>query len=87
MSNIRINTSFRNMRTWKDSARRSDHVIDRMKDRGIGLSQIKAAISKGSKRIRKDGSIVSDFRWFRVIYREFRLKDIRKIYPITVIEV
>ena len=41
---------------------------------------------KGAKKIRKDGSIIAEFRWFKVIYREFKVKDIRKIYPITVMD-
>lgn len=83
---LKINTAFRNMKQRKDSYHRVEHVFDRMKNRGIGLEQIKDAVRMGAKRIREDGSIVAEFRWFKVIYREFHLENIRKIYPITVIE-
>lgn len=87
MDNIRVNISYRNINRWKDSRKRSDHIFERMKLRGIGIEQIKDAVSKGVKRIRSDGSIVTEYRWFKVIYREFIFKNIKKIYPITVIEV
>ncbi len=84
---IKINTAFRNIKDWKDSEKRTEHVFDRMKLRGIGLEQIKEAILKGAKQIRDDKSIIVSYRWYKVIYREFRVKNIRKIYPITVMEV
>ncbi len=84
---IKINTGFRNAKGWKDSEKRSEHVLDRMVLRGIGGSNIRDAVTKGGKTIRKDGSIVARYRWFKVVYREFRVKDSRKIYPITVMEV
>ena len=58
-----------------------------MKLRGIGIDQIREAIQKGAKKIRKDNSIVTEYRWFKVIYREIQYKEIRKIYQITVMEV
>lgn len=86
---IRLNIEFKSEKTssWHDSEVRSEHIFDRMRLRGIYSEQIKEAVQKGAKRFRKDGSIISDYRWFRLIYREFRLGDIRKIYPITVYEV
>lgn len=85
---IRVNIAFRKTHDgWKDSKARQEHVMDRMILRGIGYLQIKEAVAKGSKTLRKDGTIVSEFRWFKVVYREFRLRDIKKVYPITVIEV
>lgn len=57
-----------------------------MRLRGITKDNIKEAVQKGAKTLRKDNSIVAEFRWFRVIYREFKLNEIRKIYPITVID-
>lgn len=44
--------------------------MDRMILRGIGIDQIKEAIQKGAKTRRDDGSLISEFRWFKVIYRE-----------------
>lgn len=87
MNNIKLNISFRDLRGWQDSERRSEHILDRMQLRGIGREQIIEAIRKGAKHIRNDGSIISEFRWFKIVYREFRIKNIKKIYPITVIEV
>lgn len=87
MDNIVLNISFRNINKWADSQKRSEHIFDRMQLRGIGRENILDAIRKGAKKIRKDGSIVADYRWFKVIYREFKVKETRKIYPITVIEV
>lgn len=87
MEEIKINVAFRNIKEWKDSVNRSDHVLDRIQLRGIGREQILEAVKKGAKMLRDDGSIISQFRWYKVIYREFRLKNIRKVYPITVMEV
>ena len=84
---IKINVAFRNLRYWKDSEKRPEHVFERMKLRGIGKEQIKDAVLRGAKKIREDKSIIASYRWYRVIYREFRIKNIRKIYPITVMEV
>jgi len=86
MDNIRLNISFKNIKEWQDSERRSEHILDRMQLRGIGHENIIDAVKKGAKKIRKDGSIIAEFRWFKVIYREFKVKDIRKIYPITVMD-
>lgn len=87
MNNIRLNISFKNINKWKDSEKRSEHVFDRMQSRGIGREQIIEAVRQGSKKIREDGSIVAEFRWFKVVYREFRVDSTIKIYPITVFEV
>jgi len=86
MDEIKLNIAFRSMNKWDDSKKRSEHIFDRMQLRGIGRDNILDAIKKGTKKIRKDGSIISEFRWFKVVYREFRIKNTRKIYPITVME-
>ena len=86
MTEIKINISFRNAFSYKDSGKRAEHVFERMKLRGITVDDIKEAVQKGAKRIREDNSVVAEFRWFRVIYRELRFEDVRKIYPITVID-
>ncbi len=83
---LKINIAFKSVSTWKDASRRAEHIFDRMKLRGIGLEQIREAVQKGAKHLREDGSIVAEFRWFKVIYREFRINEqLKKIYPITVI--
>ncbi|GEM_PF-1754901 len=89
MAEIHINIKFadRSFGPWKESQRRSEHLLERMKMRGIGIKQIKEAINKGAKTLRSDGSLVAEYRWLKVAYREFRLRDVRKIYPITVVEV
>ncbi len=84
---IEVNVKYKGIKEWKDSIRRVEHVIDRMQLRGIFESQIKEAVQKGAKRLRKDGSFIAEYRWFKVVYRQFQLEDIRKIYPITVMEV
>ena len=84
---IKVNVAFRNIIGWKDSKKRSEHVFDRMKQRGIGKDQIIDAVKKGAKKIREDGSIISVYRWYAVTYREFVINNIKKIYPITVMEV
>jgi flavin-binding protein dodecin len=86
MAEIKVNIAFKNIRQHSDTYKRSDHVFDRMKLRGITKDNIKEAVQKGAKRIRADNSIIAEFRWFKVIYREFNIEDIRKIYPITVID-
>jgi len=86
MADIQINIAFKNVQHHKDTQKRSDHVFDRMKMRGITKDNIKEAVQKGAKRLREDRSIIAEFRWFKVIYREFQVNNIRKIYPITVID-
>lgn len=86
MTEIKINIAFRNIYRHQDSTKRSEHIFERMCLRGITVENIKEAVQKGPKMIRKDKSIVAEYRWFKVIYREFHLGDIRKIYPITVID-
>ncbi len=86
MAEIKVNISFRNLKQHKDSEKRADHIIERMALRGISTENIKEAVQKGPKTIREDKSIIAEFKWFKVIYREYKLEDIRKIYPITVID-
>ncbi len=83
---IVVNANYRNISEWKDSERRAEHVLDRMKLRGIGDGEIKQAVQMGAKQIRDDKSIVAEYRWYKVIYREYVLENTRKIYPITVIQ-
>ena len=85
MQEIKINVAFRNVKTHQDSTMRSEHVFDRMRLRGISKENIKEAVQKGAKQIRADKSIITEFRWFKVIYREFQTDEVRKIYPITVL--
>ncbi len=89
MSEIYINVQFtdKSFGLWKDSQRRSEHLLNRMRAHGIGIKQIKEVIGKGVKTLRSDGSLVAEYRWLKVAYREFRLRNIRKIYPITIVEV
>ncbi len=83
---IVVNASYRNILGWKDSEKRAEHVLDCMKLRGIGDREIKQAIQMGAKQIRDDNSIIAEYRWYKVIYREYVLEKVRKIYPITVIQ-
>ncbi len=84
---ITINFGFRNLNQWRDSPKRAEHVVDRMILRGIGKSQILEAIKRGAKRIREDGSLIVEYKWFKLVYREFRTNEFTKIYPITVYEI
>ena len=85
---IKLNIKYQDLidKNWVDSLKRSKHIIDRMTERGIGIESIKEAIIKGSKMLREDKSIVSEYMWFKVIYREFIINNTKKIYPITVME-
>lgn len=83
---IVVNANYGNILGWKDSEKRAEHVLNRMKLRGIGDREIKQAIHIGAKQIREDKSIVAEYRWYKVVYREYVLENIRKIYPITVIQ-
>lgn len=89
MDNIKIDIEFKKLSTgkWGDTAKRVDHLSDRMVSRGIGIDNIIEAVKKGAKSLRHDGTIVSEFRWYKIIYREFNVEGWKKIYPITVIEV
>ena len=72
-------------RHWDDGENRALHVLDRMRLRGVGILNIKDAVNYGAKKIREDGSIVAEYRWYKVVYREFKLEQFKKIYPITVL--
>ncbi len=87
MSEVRVNVEYKSIfpQTWKDSENRSQHVIDRMQLRGIGINNIKEAVNLGAKTLREDGSVVARHKWYAVIYREFDLPTFKKIYPITVL--
>ena len=85
MSEIRVNIEYQNIKKWEDSVKRSEHAIDRMQLRGIGIMNIKDAVRYGAKKLRADGSIVAEYRWFKVVYRQFDLEKFKKIYPITVL--
>ena len=86
MPEIKVNVKFNEapLKRWRETEKRADHVFDRMKERGVGINEIKEAVQKGAKTIEEDGRMTAIFRWYKIVYREFRLKDIRKIYPITV---
>lgn len=87
MDDLKVNIALTPKRTgwWVDTKRRAEHLVGRMRLRGIGIRQIKEAVQKGAKRLREDQSIVAEYRWYKVVYREFRWGDKTKIYPITVI--
>ena len=85
MTEIKVNIAFRNVKFHQDSAVRAEHVFDRMCLRGISKEYIKEAVQKGAKQIREDKSIIAEFRWFKVVYREYHVNEVRKIYPITVL--
>lgn len=86
MQNLRVNTECRSLQEkWEDTEKRADHVVDRMQLRGIGINQVKDAVTYGAKQIRNDGSIIATYRWYKVVYREFVLPNFKKIYPITVL--
>lgn len=86
MSILKVNVKFTEIsaKGWKETENRAEHVFDRMKIRGIGVNEIKEAVQKGARHIEKDGKITAVFRWYKVIYREFKMGDAKKIYPITV---
>ena len=83
---IKVNIAFRNFKIWKDSERRSEHIFERMRERAVSVKHIKEAVKRGGKQIRKDKSIIAEYRWLKVVYREFILGNTKKIYPITVME-
>ncbi len=87
MREVRINIAYKKLPSekWDDSEKRSFHIIDRMQLRGIGINNIKDAVSYGAKKLREDGSIVAEYRWYKVVYREFNLDQFKKIYPITLL--
>ncbi len=89
MDKIVVDIEFKGLlkKGWIDTKKRTEHLADRMLLRGISVDNIKDAVRRGVKRIRKDGSIVAEFRWYKIVYRQFNIRDIKKIYPITVIDV
>lgn len=85
MGRIKIDIAFRNIRMHADSEKRAVHIFERMRLRGITIQNIREAIQKGPKMIKPDQTIIASYRWYAVVYREFYLGRIRKIYPITVL--
>lgn len=87
MVEVRVNVEYKKAPapSWRDSDQRALHVSDRMRLRGIGIMNIKDAINYGAKKMRDDGSIVAEYRWYKVVYREFKVEQFKKIYPITVL--
>ncbi len=83
---LKVNVAFRNLHMWQDSEKRTLHVFDKMRDRAVTVDNIKEAVTKGAKQVRADKSIIAEFRWLKVAYREFIVGKTRKIYPITVME-
>ena len=76
---IRVNVAFKSLKKWQDSEKRSEHVFDRMRERAVSVSNIKEAVAKGAKQVRADKSVVAEYRWLKVVYREFILKNTKKI--------
>lgn len=85
---IYINIRFAKKPTehWHETEKRAKHLFDRMQQRGITVGQIRKAIQKGIKTLTNNGTIMAEYRWHKVIYREFIIGKQKKIYPITVIE-
>ncbi|MGB3479882.1 MAG: hypothetical protein WBB67_12065 [bacterium] len=85
---ISINIRFakKPLKCWKETDKRVKHLFSRMQERGITVEEIKEAVQKGIKTLKKNGTVVAEHRWYRVIYRQFTIGKEKKIYPITVIE-
>ena len=83
MGTININIAFRNIRMHADSEKRAVRIFERMRLQGITIQNVRDAIQKGPKMIKPDQTIIAYYRWYAVVYREFYLGRIRKIYPIT----
>jgi|GEM_PF-1015486 len=58
----------------------SRHSRERMIERGISTAEVEAAIKFGSKSIQEPGKILSNYRYFCVVYK--KVKD--DIFIITV---
>lgn len=66
---------------------RCKHALHRMWLRGIALDEAEKGILKGKKVIQKETELVEAFyKFYSIIYDEkiYKVKKIRKIYPITV---
>lgn len=66
------------------SEKRQRHALDRMLLRGISREEFHDAVTRGRKRRQRDRVYESMYRYFSVVYEEFRGRNFRKIYPITV---
>ncbi len=84
MTEIRLD--FRYNGSFDLSQKRTQHVVDMMRERGIGAELIREAVNKGVKKLQEDGTVKCYFRYMCVIYRELGFRGMRKIYPITVFE-
>jgi hypothetical protein len=66
------------------SQKRQKHVLERMILRGISRAEFYEALQKGRKRVQRANIIEAIYRYYCIVYEEFRFKDGMKIYPITV---
>ncbi|MBI2140620.1 DUF4258 domain-containing protein [Candidatus Woesearchaeota archaeon] len=58
----------------------SKHAREQMVERGISEREVEEGISRGSKGFQDPGKILSDFRFFTVVYRKIG----EKYFVITV---
>lgn len=59
------------METARCSFRPSSHAKDKMIERGISKEEILETILKGAKRAFEENKIISFFKGFEVVYRQF----------------
>jgi len=58
----------------------SRHAREQMVARGISIFEVQEAISRGSKQIQKPDKILSNYRYFCVVYKKIK----NNIFVITV---
>lgn len=58
----------------------SKHARERMVERGITAIEVKEAITCGSKQLQKPDKIISDYKYFSVVYK----KRDNQVFVITV---
>lgn len=66
------------------SQKRQRHVLERMMLRGISRAEFYEALAKGRKRVQRENIIEAIYRYYSIVYEEVKVRDVRKIYPITV---
>lgn len=65
------------------SQKRQKHVFERMMLRGISKAEFYEALAKGRKRVQRGNIIEAIYRYYSVVYEEVKVREIRKVYPVT----
>lgn len=58
------------------------HAREQMVERGIGENEVKEGIERGAKSFQYPNKIVSDYRYYRIVYK--KMKDVCFVITVMV---